>query len=130
MLLSLLLVLTRLQLPLACVAASPPGVLLVASLDWRRCGGVLKLSAAAAAAAAGLLTLSVLDLRSEAAALLTAEGLSRLDLRLKAMLLLLLCVSWRRCTSPLRLSAAGPAACSRSLQQAQHSRTAAARSRL
>jgi hypothetical protein len=122
MLLSLLLVLTRLQLPLAGVGVAPPGVLLAgASLDMRRAGGgVLKLSAAAPAAA-GLLRLSVLDLRSEAAALLAAEGLSMLLLRPKAALLLAFCVSWRRRTSPLRLSAAGPDTCSRSLQLLQQS---------
>lgn len=116
---SLLLVLTRLQLPLAGVVRSS-GVELGASLLRRLGGGVLKpLLLSAPAAVLGLLppTPSMLDLRRDAAADL-AEGLSMLALRPLLLLLPLLCVLWasgRKRTSPLRLSAAGPDTGSRSL---------------
>jgi hypothetical protein len=119
MLLSLLLVLTRLQLPLPSGVVRISGVQEAGASLLRRLlagGGVLKLSAPAAAAAAALGLLpaerpSVLDLRSDAAAAALADGLlSMLPRRLPLLLLLLLpaCVSPRRRTSPLRLSAAGP----------------------
>jgi hypothetical protein len=136
MLLSLLLVLTRLQLPLPSGVVRISGVQEAGASLLRRLlagGGVLKLSAAAAAAAAlGLLPAgrpSVLDLRSDAAAAALAEGLLSMLPRRPPLLLLLLppaCVSPRRRTSPLRLSAAGPETGSLSLRQQQHSRHSAA----